>query len=111
MNINLPFLMWQKMMQVIQSLGQRELLPFLILITWILQASGVDITCDKYDYGLELIDEVTLAKLISTLKTFQQTKARTATTSSSTVRPAEHEGSSSSRELLLWNRSTMRFEL
>ncbi|XP_020106074.1 uncharacterized protein LOC109722423 isoform X2 [Ananas comosus] len=96
LNVNIPFLMWQKMTHVIQSSGQRELLPFPILITRILESNEVDTTCNKYDYGLGPIDGVTLAKSISTLKTFQQTKAYTTATSSLAARPAEREGSSSS---------------
>ncbi|XP_020091225.1 uncharacterized protein LOC109712202 [Ananas comosus] len=96
LNINVPFLMWQKMAHVIQASRQRVLLLFPILITRILQANGVDITCNKYDYGLGPIDGVTLAKSISTLKTFQQMKAYTTATFGSTTRPVEREGSSSS---------------
>lgn len=94
LNINILFLMWQKMAHVIQSSRQCELLPFPILITRILQANGVDITCNKYDYGLAPIDGVTLAKSISMLKTFQQTKAYTTATSGLAARHAEREGSS-----------------
>lgn len=83
------------MAHVIQALGQCELLPFLVLITRILEDNRVDIMCNKYDYGLGPINGVTLAKSISTLKTFQQVKASTSATSGSVARLAKHEGFSS----------------
>ncbi|XP_020082405.1 uncharacterized protein LOC109706007 [Ananas comosus] len=97
LNINIPFLMWQRMVHVIQSSVRRDLLPFPLLITRILQENRVDVSCEKYDTGLGPIDAVTWAKSVSTLKTFQQTKGSSRGASSSAPPPqAECEGSSSS---------------
>ncbi|XP_020080535.1 uncharacterized protein LOC109704188 isoform X2 [Ananas comosus] len=70
LNVNIPFLMWQRMVHVIQASARRDLLPFSLLITMILQENGVDVSCEKYDFGLGPIDAVTWAKSVSTLKTF-----------------------------------------
>ncbi|XP_020081309.1 uncharacterized protein LOC109710913 [Ananas comosus] len=97
LNINIPFLMWQRMIHVIQASARRDLLPFPLLITRILQDSGVDVSCEKYDYGLGPIDAVTWAKSVSTLKSFQQTKGSSRPAPSQAPPPrAEREGSSSS---------------
>ncbi|XP_020092184.1 uncharacterized protein LOC109712827 [Ananas comosus] len=74
LNINIPFLIWQRMIHVIQGATRRDLLSFPVLITRILQANGVDTSCDKYDVGFGPIDSVTWAKSVSTLKSFHQTK-------------------------------------
>ncbi|XP_020108283.1 uncharacterized protein LOC109724059 [Ananas comosus] len=97
LNINVPFLVWQRMTHVIQSSVRRDLLPFSLLITRILQENGVDVLCEKYDQGLGPIDAVTWAKSVGILKTFQQTKGSSRGASSSAPPPrAERKGSSSS---------------
>lgn len=95
------------MVHVIQSSARQYLLLFPLMITRILQESRVDVSYEKYNFGLGPIDAVTWAKSISMLKTFQQTKGPSRAASSSAPPPwaasssappprAEYEGSSSS---------------
>lgn len=86
------------MAYLIQASTHRELLPYPILIKQILKNQAVYITCDKFHYSFGPLDGVTLAKSISTLKTFQEVKAYTAATSSALPRQVEGQSSYGSKE-------------
>ncbi len=66
LNINIPYIIWNRMARYVEHPHQTERLPFPMIIVWILRKFNVDISSGSYLHSLGMINDSTIVKSLST---------------------------------------------